>query len=67
MKKIFPNGAINPIYREDEWVYFSTTTVHKEPYPVMFEMKKIPALIKWLQNEIDKDNKKRNRAKEILG
>jgi hypothetical protein len=54
ISKVYPYGAIKTVIREGEWVLFPTTSASFDEYPVQFQMKNIPELIKWLQSQLTK-------------
>lgn len=58
VSKIFAHGAIHPArsYTTDymgRFVEFGASSADACDYPVQFDVKKLPALIKWLQKEYD--------------
>ncbi len=58
VSKVFAHGAVKPVRRDGEWIGFGATSAGGDDYPVQFEVRKLPELIRWLQEQVAKD---RNR------
>jgi hypothetical protein len=47
----FAHGAVKPVRREGEWIYFGSTIVGDD-YPVVFRVEQLPGLIAWLSRQV---------------
>lgn len=53
VSKVFAHGAVKPVRRDGEWISFGATSADADDYPVQFQVKHLPELIKWLQAQAE--------------
>jgi hypothetical protein len=57
--KVYAHGAVKPVTRVGEWIWFGATVADGDDYPVHFQVQHLPELIAWLQEQVEQDKRKK--------